>query len=369
MLARGALRTLHGRPLRRHLCSGSATSAEANSSASAEPAPTIIATTKSRVLGLWEWYSNALEQYPIRANAATSGALCTMGDVLAQFFEWRLQIMSPDKETYNWNRTARMAFWGTAIGGPVLAIWYRSLHTAAEALTISYRPMVSGRLAWLAELSPATQWLTNLHKPEVVAVSPTKVVLGKVVVDSMLFQAPFLNLYFSCIGALEGLQPSEIVEKTKASFHRVWALSFLVWTPVQAVNLYFVPIAFQPTVVAAVNVGWKTILSLLNHYHDYGSPRSPNPATSQPPADSQPPSQAAAPDAMGNGRGGTAAVAAAGAATWEGERAQLRARIADLHAENRSLRLQLGQLHAASWGAAPPPAGATRSSSSGREAR
>ena len=39
-----------------------------------------------------------------------------------------------------------------------------------------------------------------------------------------------------------------------------------VWTPVQAVNLYFVPLPFQPAVVAAVNVGWKTTLSILNHY-------------------------------------------------------------------------------------------------------
>ena len=128
------------------------------------------------------------------------------------------------------------------------------------------RPPLRPQLAW-APLDTSSRAPVSRSKPEVVAVSPTKVVLGKVVVDSMLFQAPFLNLYFSCIGALEGLQPSEIVEKTKASFHRVWALSFLVWTPVQAVNLYFVPIAFQPTVVAAVNVGWKTILSLLNHYH------------------------------------------------------------------------------------------------------
>ena len=83
-----------------------------------------------------------------------------------------------------------------------------------------------------------------------------------------------LNLYFAVISFLEGLSPSEILEKTRASFHRAWALSFMVWTPVQAVNLYFVPVPFQPVIVAAVNVGWTTTLSILNHYHDYGSPRA-----------------------------------------------------------------------------------------------
>jgi len=249
------------------------------SSTAGEAVKETLTSAKSRLHSVWDMYSTALTDYPIRTNAATSGLLCGGGDTLAQFFEYRLGIMSPEKDRYNWPRTARMALWGTAIGGPVLAVWYRALHTTAEALSVAYAPVVVGRLAWLAERTPALQWLSNLHVEKAVPVaSPAKVLFGKVAVDTMLFQAPFLNLYFAVMGALEGLSVSEILEKTRASFHRAWALSFLVWTPVQAINLYFVPVPFQPTVVAAVNVGWKTTLSLLNHYHDYGSPRSPNPA-------------------------------------------------------------------------------------------
>jgi hypothetical protein len=124
-------------------------------------------------------------------------------------------------------------------------------------------------------------------------------------------------------GALEGLSPSAIAEKTRASFHRVWALSFMVWTPIQAVNLYFVPVPFQPVVVSAVNVGWRTILSLLNHYHDYGSPRlerSPS--------------------------GGLRAVENTSAPphTWESERTHLRGRIRQLTTENSQLRRKVGEL-------------------------
>jgi len=170
-------------------------------------------------------------------------------------------------------RTARMAAWGL-VSGPVLTVWYRTLHATSEGLRISYAPIVSGRMEWLLERAPGLRWVTALHKVEATPVSPVKMLVGKVLVDSLLFQATFLNAYFVFMGVLEGLSPSEILEKTRAAFHRAWALSFLVWMPVQTVNLHFVSPMIQPTVVALVNVGWKTTLSLLNHYHDHGSPRT-----------------------------------------------------------------------------------------------
>ena len=85
-------------------------------------------------------------------------------------------------------RTIRMAAWGTLIGGPILAVWYRSLHTAMESLSVSYAPVVGTRLAWLAERTPAMSWVADLHKPEVVKVSAGRMLLGKVVLDTTLFQ-------------------------------------------------------------------------------------------------------------------------------------------------------------------------------------
>jgi len=69
------------------------------------------------------------------------------------------------------------------------------------------------------------------------------------------------------MGLLEGQTLAKTFEKTKESFHRAWALSLLVWTPVQCVNLFYVPATWQPFVVSAVNVGWKSTLSLLNQHH------------------------------------------------------------------------------------------------------
>jgi hypothetical protein len=67
------------------------------------------------------------------------------------------------------------------------------------------------------------------------------------------------------------LSPSQILEKTRDSFYRAWGIGFLVWFPVQIINLHYVPPHFNAVVVSVVNVGWKTTLSLLNHYHDYGT--------------------------------------------------------------------------------------------------
>ena len=248
-----------------------------------------------------------LIEYPVRTNAAISSVLCALGDALAQLVEWRLRITSPDKESFNWYRTVRMATFGLA-AGPILSGWYRTLALLDTALKVNYAPLVGGWLRRALKRDgslPSTLFpFLTLHVAKVSEVSAGQVLAAKVVADNLLFQAPFLNLYFLLMGALEGLHPVDILAKTKESFHQAWALSILVWVPVQVVNLGLVPIAYQACnhvpatlciwatvvararlqpyvhamqpcvlvqalVVSLVNVGWKTTLSLLNHYHQY----------------------------------------------------------------------------------------------------
>ena len=204
-----------------------------------------------------------------------------MGDGMAQLVEWRLRITSPDKESFNWPRTIRMATFGL-VAGPILSGWYRTLALMDTALKVNYAPLVGG---WLRRALnrdgslPSTLFpFLTLHIARTSEVSRGQVLAAKVVADNLLFQAPFLNLYFLMMGALEGLHPADILAKTKESFHQAWALSILVWVPVQVVNLGLVPIAYQAVVVSFVNVGWKTALSLLNHYDLY---HVPPPATLQ----------------------------------------------------------------------------------------
>ena len=168
---------------------------------------------------------------PLRANAAISGTLCAVGDVLAQTIERRMDLdMVRDHDAggrLDAKRTARMLVYGTCVCGPVLHWWYGALATVGEALSVSYVPVVGSRLGSLLP------WLGTFQKEVAGGIPPTQLLLAKVAADGLLFQAPFLNLYFFVMGALEGRPVREIVEKAKAAFHRAWGLSLLVWTPVQ----------------------------------------------------------------------------------------------------------------------------------------
>jgi len=158
-------------------------------------------------------------------------------------------------------RTGRMLVYGTFVCGPVLHFWYGALAVVSEALSVSYVPVVGSRVGSLLP------WLGSFQKEAAGVITPTQLLIAKVAADGLFFQAPFLNLYFFTMGLLEGRPLREIVEKAKASFHRAWGLSLLVWTPVQLLNLSLVPSFAQPAVVSAVNVGWKTTLSILNNMH------------------------------------------------------------------------------------------------------
>ena len=47
------------------------------------------------------------------------------------------------------------------------------------------------------------------------------------------------------MGLMEGLSPQAIYEKTRDSFYRAWFIGFVVWAPVQVINLHCVPVHFR----------------------------------------------------------------------------------------------------------------------------
>ena len=85
----------------------------------------------------------------------------------------------------------------------------------------------------------------------------------KVLADGFIANPILLHTYFGTIGVLEGRTPQEILSLTKEQFHQAWGLALVLWTPVQFLNFYFVPVHFQAAFVSAVNVGWKAALSIL----------------------------------------------------------------------------------------------------------
>uniref|UniRef100_A0A7S4BIE3 Uncharacterized protein n=1 Tax=Chrysotila carterae TaxID=13221 RepID=A0A7S4BIE3_CHRCT len=266
------IRDLRTRGLR--LCHGET---QGNTSASSPP----VTASEGGFWGLFNRYQAQMLESPLRTNAATSALLCLLGDALSQAVEWKMRIMSPEKEGYNYSRTVRMTAYGM-LAGPLYAMWFRTLDVTCKAVSVTYQPVLSGKLASflessttlssLLQRSPVLQWASSLHKEQALSYSPARILAAKVVADSLLASPLMLHAYFVSIGMLEGRAWNDILEMAQVNFHRAWGLSLVVWTPVQLLNFHFVPVHFQAAFVSMVNVGWKMTLSLINHYHDYGTP-------------------------------------------------------------------------------------------------
>jgi hypothetical protein len=96
---------------------------------------------KDRRMTILERYARLLQERPLLTNAATSGILCALGDVLAQAVEWRFRSREDVGETpppsastrFDALRMARMGVYGFFVCGPLLTGWYRGLNAVGEA--------------------------------------------------------------------------------------------------------------------------------------------------------------------------------------------------------------------------------------------
>ena len=125
-----------------------------------------------RVEPVLERLRDVFVHHPLKANATRAAVLGAIGDGAAQLCEWQLGIMATDKQTYNWERTMRMGAFGL-VNGPLLHMWYSTLHSVTAIYRVSYEPLVSGRagsmfLSWAAERSSLLQSFANLRVREVV---------------------------------------------------------------------------------------------------------------------------------------------------------------------------------------------------------
>lgn len=263
----------------RPLCSSIRHKLMRNSLALPRRSLTNVASSVTGTLGLaTARYSEALVETPLLANAISTGVLCAIGDVLAQKIQHRYaskdELGARFSSDFDWGRLSRMATYGFLVGGPLYAVWYRTLDVFSHAVKVSYEPLLTG---WIgatfqraSERSPRLiQFLGSLRREERAAdFSPWRLVAGKVVADGLLFNPVALNAFFLTTGLLEGRSPRRIFERTKDQFYPAWALALLVWTPVQALNFSFVPLHYQAVFVSVVNVGWKSTLSILNAVHE-----------------------------------------------------------------------------------------------------
>ncbi|KAI9224796.1 hypothetical protein BC828DRAFT_372523 [Blastocladiella britannica] len=168
-------------------------------------------------------YNRALARYPIATQAGATGVLFALGDLLAQ-----QGVERKGWSAHAWDRTARLAAFGTVLAGPAIAQWYRFLDRRV-------------RIA-----------------------HPVKNLLVRVGLDQFAFSPISVAVFFSANGLLEGRPVPEIQAKLRENYTEALVNNWRVWIGVQLVNFYFTPVQHRLLVVNTVALGWNAYMSTLN---------------------------------------------------------------------------------------------------------
>eukprot|EP00930_Biecheleria_cincta_P005237 TRINITY_DN106158_c0_g1_i1.p1 TRINITY_DN106158_c0_g1~~TRINITY_DN106158_c0_g1_i1.p1 ORF type:complete len:363 (-),score=62.34 TRINITY_DN106158_c0_g1_i1:172-1260(-) len=215
-------------------------------------------------------YARGLEKHFYLTNSIAAGTLYASGDCLAQRLEKMNHVESPGKKHYNYKRTARMWIFGFFAAGPILGIWYSLLHRMTSVFRYQYVAVQS---------SSSVNWSSSMSgsfRREPLDSVGHRIREGsiKVVLDVLLFQAPFLNLYLLFMSGLEGHSIEDACKRCRRNFHDAWAYSSLFWSPAQFANFMFVPTQYNALTVNFCSMMWLAFLSVLYHKRDYGAAKA-----------------------------------------------------------------------------------------------
>jgi len=211
----------------------------------------------------------ALLAHPMRVQSVICGGCYTLGDFTAQKLEEAYSVQSPGKTSYNYTRTMRMGVFGLFFGGPVIFTWYKHLWRMTSVFRYKYVPVQTSAASssWISSFAQGSYRRELLDDKK----STVRNVMVRVLFDQLFFNAAFLNGYLCGMALLEGRSFDEAYSRMQRDFHDSWAYMAVFWVPVQCVNFTFIPAQYNGIFVMVMNVGWTTLLSMLNHSRDYGS--------------------------------------------------------------------------------------------------
>lgn len=91
------------------------------------------------------------------------------------------------------------------------------------------------------------------------------VALAKVVADMIIFDPPYLSLFFSFSTVMDGGDFQEVKSKMSQEFKHTYITDIVIWTPIQLINFRYLPVLYQPLLVNSVNVFWNGYLSFVQN--------------------------------------------------------------------------------------------------------
>ncbi|XP_020138697.1 peroxisomal membrane protein 2 [Microcebus murinus] len=169
-------------------------------------------------------YLLLLRLYPVLTKAATSGVLSALGNFLTQMIE---KTRKKEKSTsLDVSGPLRYAVYGFFFTGPLSHYFYLFLE----------------------------HWI-----PSEVPLAGVK----RLLLDRLLFAPAFLLLFFLVMNFLEGQDRAAAVARVRTHFWPVLRMNWRVWTPVQFVNINYVPLQFRVLFANLVALFWYAYLASL----------------------------------------------------------------------------------------------------------
>ncbi|CAM5100045.1 unnamed protein product [Eretmochelys imbricata] len=168
-------------------------------------------------------YLLLLRLHPLLTKAASSAVLSALGSLLSQFIE-RSRKKPGSSKSLDLSGPLRFAIYGFLFTGPLSHYFYLYL----EQLIPSNVPFA---------------------------------MVKRLLLDRLVVAPPFLLLFFFVMNLLEGKDLSAFAEKIKSGYWVALKMNWKVWTPVQFINVNYVPMQFRVLFGNLVSLFWFAYLA------------------------------------------------------------------------------------------------------------
>ncbi|XP_062957161.1 peroxisomal membrane protein 2-like [Cynocephalus volans] len=169
-------------------------------------------------------YLLLLRLYPVLTKATTSGILLALGNLLAQTIEKKRK--KENSENLDISGPLRYAIYGFFFTGPLSRFFYLLMES------------------WIPSAVPSAG-------------------IKRLLLDRLLFAPAFLLLFFLIMNFLEGKDTSAVAARMRSGFWPALWMNWRVWTPVQFINVNYVPVQFRVLFGNRVALFWYVYLASL----------------------------------------------------------------------------------------------------------
>ncbi|XP_021042789.1 peroxisomal membrane protein 2 [Mus pahari] len=168
-------------------------------------------------------YLLLLKLYPVLTKAVSSGILSALGNLLAQTIEKKRKEDSQNLEV---SGLLRYLVYGLFVTGPLSHYLY---------LFMEY------------SVPPEVPWAS----------------VKRLLLDRLFFAPTFLLLFFFIMNLLEGKNVSVFVAKMRSGFWPALQMNWKMWTPLQFININYVPLQFRVLFANMAALFWYAYLASL----------------------------------------------------------------------------------------------------------